>query len=83
MTSDPADYVPISCSFHDRLEALATLRRRARIRFRDRDGVLHDREATVKDVCSRDGAEYLSIGTGEVVRLDHLVEVDGARLADS
>lgn len=82
MTSDSPDYTPISCAFHDRLEALATVRKPARIRFRDRDGVLHDRDATIRDVTTRDGAEYLAISTGEIVRLDHLVEVDGARLAD-
>lgn len=82
MTNDRTHYHPISCEFHDRLEDLATLRKRARIRFRDEGGSEQDRDTVITDVFAREGAEYLSMGTGETLRLDQLVEVDGARLAD-
>ena len=82
MTHDRTHYDPISCEFHDRLEDLATLRKRARISFRDESGGDQHRDTVITDVFAREGAEYLSMGTGETLRLDQLVEVDGARLAD-
>ena len=81
MTHDSSPYRPISCEFHDLLEALATTRRPSQIRFRDGDGALQQRHARIRDVFSRAGAEYVSISTGETLRLDQLVEVDGAERA--
>jgi Rho-binding antiterminator len=82
VTTLQPDYSPISCEFHDRLEDLATVRKLVRIRYRDRDGVLQQRDAIVADVFSRAGAEYVSLDSGDVLRLDQLVEVDGAKLSD-
>lgn len=82
MTSNAPHYNPISCEFHDVLEALATVRRPASISFHDDDGALQQRTAIIHDVYSRDGAEYLSLSSGETLRLDQLVEVDGNRLTD-
>ena len=82
MALDPADYIPISCEFHDRLEDLATLRKLIRIRYRDRAGVLRQCDATIADVYSRAGAEYVSLSSGEILRLDQLVEVDGEKLSE-
>lgn len=80
VTSNPAPgepYVPIDCSIHDRLEALATLRRRSVIAHRTRDGGIARVEARIVDVYTRDGAEWIALEGGEVLRLDTLVEVDG------
>jgi Rho-binding antiterminator len=82
MTTEQSHYRPINCEFHDLLEDLATLRRSARIGFLDESGLAQHRDAVITDVFARDGAEYVSLGTGEILRLDRLVEVDGARLAD-
>ena len=82
MTSNPSKYCPISCEFHDLLETHATMRKLTPIRFRDGDGALQLRSATITDVFSRDGAEYLSLSSGETLRLDQLIEVDGAKLSD-
>ncbi|MGO4220792.1 hypothetical protein AB4Y64_02850 [Lysobacter sp. TAF61] len=82
MNSERTPYQPISCEFHDRLEDLATMRKRTRIQFRDEDGAQQDRDAVITDVFAHDGEEYVTINTGESVRLDRLLEVDGARLAD-
>jgi Rho-binding antiterminator len=70
-------YQPISCDFHDVLESLATSRSLTRIRFREGNGTLHERIASVQHVFSRAGEEYLVISTGETVRLDRLVDVSG------
>ena len=80
MTS--STYHPISCEFHDRLEDLATLRKPAHILYRDENEALHELSAVIKDVYAKDGEEFLLMGTGETLRLDRLVEVDGEKLAD-
>ncbi|HEY5849730.1 MAG TPA: hypothetical protein VIT62_03030 [Lysobacter sp.] len=82
MTHLATPYHPINCEFHDRLEDLATLRKPARIGFRDESGADQHRDAVITDVFARNGEEFISISTGEIVRLDQLVDVDGARLAD-
>lgn len=82
MTTNPSKYHPISCEFHDLLETHATARRLTQIRFRDGEGAVQFRSATITDVFARDGAEYLSMSTGEILRLDQLLEVDDAKRAD-
>ncbi|MBZ2209540.1 hypothetical protein [Massilia soli] len=75
-------YQPISCEFHDVLEANATLRKPVQIRFRDDGGGVQERLAAVKDIFARDGSEFVALSTGETVRLDRLIAVDQARLAE-
>lgn len=82
MPNDPAAYAPIRCDFHDLLEARATARRSARIRFRDDVGIEQTRDATIVDVYARGGAEYMTLSSGETVRLDRIIQVDDARLTD-
>jgi Rho-binding antiterminator len=82
MNTKLSHYAPISCEFHDRLEDLATLRKPACVSFLGDDGMPQQRNATITDVYARMGAEYLALSSGEIVRLDRLVEVDGVALAD-
>jgi Rho-binding antiterminator len=82
MTIETVRYLPINCEFHDLLESLATSRKPVHIDFRDEEGVVRHLVASMTDVFARDGAEYLSLGTGETLRLDRLMEVDGQKLAD-
>ena len=77
-----SDYQPISCDFHDLLEVHATKRQPTPVQFRDADGQLQTRVAVITDVYAKEGADYLTLSTGETLRLDQLVEVDQARLAD-
>ena len=81
MPASPAPYHPISCDFHDRLEAHATTRKPARIVFRDADGAVQLLSAAITDVYAKDGADYLTTSTGDTLRLDQLIEVDGVKLA--
>lgn len=77
-----SDYQPISCEFHDVLESLATTRQAAEVEYRDTDGSLRNVRAVIRDVYVRDHAEYLVLSSGETLRLDRLVAVNGAKLAD-
>jgi Rho-binding antiterminator len=82
MTDKPASYEPISCDYHDLLEVHATKRKPVQISFRDADGAVKLVSAVIIDVFARAGADYLALSTGETLRLDQLVEVDGAKLAN-
>ena len=73
-------YVPISCSFHDGLESLATTRKQTRIAFCTQAGDMQCRDAAIVDLFARKGAEYVVLSTGDVIRLDRLLVVDGAAL---
>ena len=70
-------YTPISCSFYDELEALATLRKSCIIRYQNEQGEMQDQQAIIKDFFIRDKVEYMLLDNGGTIRLDYLVEVDG------
>jgi Rho-binding antiterminator len=82
MTAISSAYHPVSCAFHDRLEDHATLRKPVRIRAYGLDRAVREHTAVITDVYARHGAEYVALDTGDTLRLDQLIEVDGARLAD-
>ena len=82
MTDKPTSYEPISCDFHDRLEVHATTRKPTQISFHDADGTVKVVSAVITDVFARAGADYLTLSTGETLRLDQLIEVDGVKLKD-
>lgn len=70
-------YVPIDCSVHDRLEALAVKRRPCVIRYtrgRSDDAVVEVRGRIV-DIGADGGVEYLTTDGGVRVRLDRLRSV--------
>jgi len=82
MNTERSPYQPISCEFHDRLEDLATLRKTVRIGYRDESGMEQVRDALITDVFARDGEEFIVLDSAGHVRLDRLIEVNGARLSD-
>jgi len=73
-------YVPISCEFHDLLEIRAMTGRPALLRHRDGQGGERTRSAVITDVFARAGAEFVALDSGETLRLDQLVAVDGVEL---
>jgi Rho-binding antiterminator len=79
MESEMSDqhYQPISCELHDVLESAATLRKPVAVIALDAQGVSTVRTARITDIFGRDGVEYLVTDSGETIRLDALVEVDG------
>ncbi|MES2099698.1 MAG: hypothetical protein V4569_07765 [Pseudomonadota bacterium] len=73
------DYHPINCEFHDVLESLATRKRRCVVTYRSSDGSTRFVEAVIADVFAREGAEFLLLDSGDVIRLDALASVDGIK----
>ena len=71
-----APYQPISCGLHDQLLAHATLRRNCTISYRDDMGQLQKTESLIQDVYTRDGAEYMKLEDGTIIRLDRLVQIE-------
>jgi Rho-binding antiterminator len=69
-------YQLIACSFHDELEALATLRQTCPIQYRDGDAV-QTVTSRIVDVYARDRADFIKLQGGTVIRADHLISVDG------
>lgn len=72
-------YQNISCSYYDQLEAFATQRTRCSIMFKE-EGNEQTTEGIIVDLFARDGAEYLKLDSGTVIRLDHIVSVNGITL---
>lgn len=69
-------YHPIDCGLHDVLEASAVRRRPCRIRYREPDGSVEEVRTVIADIFTRDGAEFVRLEAGPVVRLDRLETVD-------
>lgn len=70
-------YEPISCDYHDQLEAAAMHKTPVEIEF-DESGVPQTERGRVEDVYTADGAEFIrfssSAGSLEI-RLDHIISM--------
>jgi Rho-binding antiterminator len=75
-------YIPISCSYYDELEALATLRKECEIVFTDENGKQTSIRGIIKTFFIRDKTEYMQLESGVEIRLDFLISVDGKKLPD-
>lgn len=74
MTMRP--YIPIDCSFYDRLEEAATLRRSCDIQFQGPYGPEMIQDSIV-DLRIVEKAEWMFLAGGKQIRLDDLIAVDG------
>lgn len=71
-------YEPVSCDYHDELEAAAMHKTEVELEF-DLDGIAQRQRGRVADVYTSDGAEFIrfaSNGDGEIeIRLDHIISM--------
>lgn len=72
-------YTPIDCSYYDRLEEAATLRRIVTIEY-VQDGQPATVSAQITDLRLLEGAEWMILDSGLAIRLDDLQRVDGHEL---
>jgi Rho-binding antiterminator len=79
MTEKHDTYRSIGCSYYDQLEALSVKRTRCAIVYRDGDAE-RTTEGIIKDLYAKDAAEFLTLDNGTVIRLDHIVSVNGIPL---
>lgn len=68
-------YEPVSCDYHDELEAAAMHRKEVELEF-ELDGVTQKERGRVEDVYTSDGAEFIRFAadSGKLeIRLDHII----------
>ena len=72
-----SQYIPVSDDFHEKLEILVLERKKCEIVF-----IKEGSRVTIKDrievLYHRDNMEFMRVFSGLEIRLDQLVEVDGA-----
>jgi Rho-binding antiterminator len=76
------DYIPVSCSFHDELEALATLRQDCHVVYRNDTDEINEARGRIVDVYAANHADYIRLQNGTEIRLDRLISVNDKRLED-
>jgi Rho-binding antiterminator len=69
-------YTPIDCNFHDIILDRATRKSLVVLEYHTPEGVL-SKEILIKDVYTKAGEEFLLTESGETIRLDLIVRLDG------
>ena len=70
-------YEPVSCDYHDQLEAAAMHKKQVELEF-DLDGVTQTERGVVEDVYTTNGAEFIRFSSGDgplEIRLDHIISM--------
>ena len=79
-TPSSTDYIPINCTFHDRLEDYAVRGALIPVTF-IQDGVAVTKTVRIADVFAKGEADYALLkseqGTEDLIRLDKLLSVNG------
>ncbi len=83
MTSGHASnaYQPVRCEVHNLLREYLTSSRLAEIVYRDDAGQVQTIHDVIRDLFSRAGQEFVFLGRGHMVRLDHILTIDGRAVA--
>lgn len=68
-------YEPIDCGFHDELLSWATLQRPVEVVYKNHSEDEVTTHGRIADVYTKDGAEYVRMHSGEIIRLDMLTQV--------
>jgi transcriptional antiterminator Rof (Rho-off) len=68
-------YRPVDCSLCDQLDAHACKAQRCNFTYRDSSGAIIRASDWVETLFTRDGAEYLQLRSGAIIRLDALLEL--------
>lgn len=69
-------YTPVSCDFHDELEAIATLHQSCRLVYHTEARVTTEIAGRIVDVYAANHADYVKLEDGTVIRLDQIVSVN-------
>ena len=70
-------YSPIYCGFHDYLEHYATRKQYIQIQYFDSINAFRNTHSIIKHIYSIKGEEFLELVSGEKIRLDKLISVNG------
>ncbi len=75
------EYRPINCSFYDLLLALATQRKSINLVYLQDKVPQNVSGSIIKDVYTKEGAEFMELSSGEVIRLDRIVKINDQLLS--
>ncbi len=75
-------YLPIDCSFYDRLEEAATLKKEVNLSYWDKDKLTEAR-IIIKDIKNKNKVEWLVLGNDLEIRLDYIHSLNGVLLEKS
>jgi Rho-binding antiterminator len=70
-------YIPIDCNFYDRIEAAIVLKKIVQLEYSDLDGKPLVVETKLKDTLVRKGEEFVILPSGEKIRMDRIISLDG------
>ncbi len=70
-------YQPVRCEIHSLLREYLTCSKLAEIIYRDDAGQVQTTHDVIRDLFSRAGQEFVLLGRGQMVRLDHVLTLDG------
>lgn len=69
-------YIPINCSYYDRLEAWSTLHTEVSVDYLNETGEVANTKGYIIDLITREGAEYVLLSTQQQIRLDYLLKIN-------
>ncbi len=75
-------YKSISCSSYDEFESLAVTKTLVEIIY-DSDNSEKSVKGIIEDVFSKNGGEFIKINSGEIIRLDAILSVNGKQIIQS
>ena len=81
MTQQSSKYQNISCSYYDQLEAYATKKTHCSVIY-NADDLEKTSNGIIVDLFTKDGAEYLKLNNGIVIRLDQLISINGVPVSN-
>jgi Rho-binding antiterminator len=70
-------YRPINCDYYDVILEKATIKSYCKIQYFSELHEFITTNAVIKDVFTKSGEEFMLLATGEVIRLDRLVSING------
>ena len=68
-------YKRVSCNFYDELEKYATLRQHLQIKYLDEQENIQVVQAKIKDLQTKDKAEFLILDNNLKIRLDKIISI--------
>lgn len=81
---DPSrKYIPIDCGFYDRIEAAIVQRKTVRLEYWGAEGQIVAADTRLGDTQTKDGEEFLLLPSGEQIRMDRIISLDGVPVPKS
>lgn len=76
-------YIPIDCGFYDRIEAAIVLGKTVQLAYWGLYGQKAFVETRLQDTRTKMGEEFLLLPSGEQIRMDRIISLDGVPVPKS